>query len=238
MKIKGWEFDMIGKRVFGVLGFWLAAITMVAAQSQTSFQVSNVGFSAYTIDGVSNPTLTLYRGVTYTFQVSTPGHPFWIKTMQTTGTGNPYSSGVTGNGSTTGDVVFTVPMNAPDQLYYICEFHSSMTGVFQIETVALKTDEDPAYPKEIALLSSYPNPFNPATTIQFELPQAMDIRVTIYDLLGQHIATLVEGTMEPGYHRVMWDGRDHVGRNVPSGVYVTKLVTPVTTQITRLVLLK
>jgi hypothetical protein len=121
---------MNGKKVTGIAGISLLAVTLLTAQGPTSFQVSNVGFSAYTIDGVSNPTLTLYRGVTYTFQVSTPGHPFWIKTMQTTGTGNPYSSGVTGNGSTTGDVVFTVPMNAPDQLYYICEFHSSMTGVF------------------------------------------------------------------------------------------------------------
>jgi hypothetical protein len=229
---------MIAKKATSILGISLAAVTMLAAQSQTSFQVSNVDFSAYTIGGVSNPTLTLYRGVTYTFQVSTPGHPFWIKTTQSTGTGNPYSSGVTGNGTAVGDVIFTVPMNAPNVLYYNCEFHLSMTGIFQVETAVLKTDAGPAYPREIALLSSYPNPFNPATNIRFELPRATDVRVVIYDLLGQQVATLVEGVMEPGDHQVVWDSTDQVGRSVPAGIYVARMVTPETTKSIRLVLLK
>lgn len=229
---------MLGKRVIGVVGFCLAAVTMVAAQSQTSYQVANIGFSAYTFDGTSNPTLTLYRGVTYTFTVSAPGHPFWIKTAQVTGTGSAYSSGVTGNGLATGNVVFAVPMNAPDELYYICEFHSSMTGVFQIENAPLGVDDGPAYPVEAALLSSYPNPFNPATTIRFELPQAADIRVTIHDLLGQEIVRLVEGSLQAGSHRVVWDGKDQRGRSVPSGIYIARLITPEYARSIRLVLLK
>jgi hypothetical protein len=238
MQMQRWELDMIEKKVTGIIGISLVAVTMLAAQNPASFQVSNVGSSAYTIDGVSNPTLTLFRGVTYTFQVSAPGHPFWIKSMQTTGTGNSYSSGVTGNGSTTGNVIFTVPMNAPDELYYICEFHSSMTGVFQIETAVLKTEDDPAHPRESVLLSSYPNPFNPATTIRFELPQAVDVRVAIYDLLGQQVTTLVEGTLESGYHQVVWDIKDQEGRSVPSGIYVARMITPAYTKSIRLVLLK
>ena len=64
-----------------------------------SYTVTNSGASAYVIDGSNNPTLNLLRGFTYTFNINASGHPFYIKTAQTTGTGNQYTSGVTGNGT-------------------------------------------------------------------------------------------------------------------------------------------
>jgi hypothetical protein len=94
--------------------------------------VTNQGSSAYVIDGVPNPTLTLCRGSTYTFSVNTPGHPFYIKTVASTGTGNAYSTGVTGNGTTAGNVMFVVPASAPDSLYYACSIHGSMQGMIHI----------------------------------------------------------------------------------------------------------
>jgi flagellar hook assembly protein FlgD len=60
----------------------------------------------------------------------------------------------------------------------------------------------------------------------------------IYDLLGQEVATLVEGTMEPGYQQVVWDSKDQRGRSVPSGIYVARLVTAEYAKSIRLVLLK
>jgi hypothetical protein len=97
-----------------------------------TYTVTNSGSSAYTINSSSNPTLTLQRGGTYTFNVSASGHPFWIKTAQTTGIGSAYNTGVTNNGAESGTITFTVPNNAPSTLYYICQFHSSMTGVINI----------------------------------------------------------------------------------------------------------
>jgi hypothetical protein len=97
-----------------------------------TIMVTNQGSSAYVIDGVSNPTLTLCRGSTYTFAVSTPGHPFYIKTVASSGTGNAYNTGVTGNGASAGNVVFVVPPNAPDSLYYVCSLHGSMQGTLHI----------------------------------------------------------------------------------------------------------
>jgi hypothetical protein len=94
--------------------------------------VTNQGSSAYVIDGVSNPTLTFCRGSTYTFAVNTPGHPFYIKTVASTGTGNAYSTGVTGNGTTAGNVTFVVPSSAPDPLYYACSIHAPMEGTIHI----------------------------------------------------------------------------------------------------------
>ena len=72
--------------------------------------------------------LHLIRGKTYEFEVSSPGHPFWIKTAQTTGTGI-FTDGITNNGTTNGKITFTVPLDGPDTLYYNCQFHSSMTGI-------------------------------------------------------------------------------------------------------------
>lgn len=97
-----------------------------------TYTVTNSGASAYTINSSSNPTLNLKRGGTYTFEVNASGHPFWIKTAAVTGTGSDYSSGVTNNGAAVGTVTFTVPLDAPNTLYYICQFHSSMQGTINI----------------------------------------------------------------------------------------------------------
>jgi len=124
---------------------WLASSTGTTqsdfANAQTSFTyaVTNSGASAYTFNGeelssVNNPEMTLYRGFTYTFNISASGHPFYIKTARGTGTGSLFSNGVTGNGAESGAVVFTVPLTAPDTLYYICEYHYGMSNILNIKT--------------------------------------------------------------------------------------------------------
>ena len=107
------------------------AVSLVA-QPATTFTVVNNGFTSYMIDGSSNPTLNLTRGQTYVFQVNSPGHPFWIKSVQSTGTGNAFSNGVTNNGTDSGTVTFAVPMSAPATLFYNCQFHSPMTGQLKL----------------------------------------------------------------------------------------------------------
>lgn len=102
-----------------------------------SYSVTNSGASSYLIAGSSNPTLTLVKGFTYYFVVSASGHPFWIKTAQVTGTGSAYTSGVTNNGVDSGTISFTVPFDAPATLYYICQFHGSMTGTLTIADTAI-----------------------------------------------------------------------------------------------------
>ncbi len=97
--------------------------------------MTNSGSGAYVIDGSNNPTLNLLRGFTYTFNINASGHPFYIKTAQTTGTGNQYTTGVTGNGTQSGTLTFAVPYNAPSTLYYICQYHSAMKGTISISDV-------------------------------------------------------------------------------------------------------
>ena len=102
--------------------------------SNTSLNVSNNSASNYIIDSASNPTLTLEKGTTYTFNLSVSGHPFWIKTAPSTGTGDQYNTGVTNNGAETGTLTFTVDASAPSTLYYICEYHGGMVGTINIVT--------------------------------------------------------------------------------------------------------
>ena len=84
---------------------------------------------AYEINGVNNPTLIVRRGQTYTFNLNTPSHPFYL---QTTGNGHQsadiYSRGFSGNGQTSGEYQWVVPQDAPDELFYQCKFHSVMFG--------------------------------------------------------------------------------------------------------------
>jgi plastocyanin len=97
-----------------------------------TFNVSNDGSSNYIINGESDPTLTVVEGQTYTFVVNASGHPFYIKTVSSTGTGNAYNDGVTNNGTDNGTITFVVPYNAPSTLYYNCQFHASMAGTINV----------------------------------------------------------------------------------------------------------
>lgn len=102
-----------------------------------TYAVGNTGSTAYVFTGgdlnnESNPDFTFKRGQTYVFNVNAPGHPFLIKTTETLGTGDSYDDGVTNNGAASDTITFTVPMDAPDTLYYICEYHSLMAGTINI----------------------------------------------------------------------------------------------------------
>jgi len=93
-------------------------------------------------------------------------------------------------------------------------------------------------PITFALHQNYPNPFNPVSTIRYDLPQASNVTLIVYDILGREVARLVDGYMEPGYHHTMWDSRDQYGREVPSGIYIVRLVTPAYIQAIKMLLLK
>lgn len=105
---------------------------------EKNFVITASGSSAYVFDGSgttseNNPTLYLTRGETYTFHIDATGHPFHIKTVSGTGTGNQYTDGVSNNGIDDGDIEFVVQMDAPETLYYNCENHAAMKGTIYID---------------------------------------------------------------------------------------------------------
>lgn len=91
-------------------------------------------------------------------------------------------------------------------------------------TFAVFYNPDHAFlPKKLELSQNYPNPFNPTTTIQFGLPDESRVRLVVYNILGQKVAELFNGSRRAGYHTVVWNGRNDLGRQVASGVYLYRL---------------
>lgn len=86
--------------------------------------------------------------------------------------------------------------------------------------------EGPAeVPTALAINAVAPNPFNPRTTVFFDLPQAAEVTLAIHDLRGRLVATLWQGALAGGHHRIDWDGLDAQGHAMPSGIYLARLTT-------------
>jgi len=82
-----------------------------------------------------------------------------------------------------------------------------------------------SWPLRFALDQNIPNPFNPATTICFALPEPGHAVLAVYGLDGQLVRTLVNHTLTAGEHRIVWDGKDTLGREAASGTYIAHLHT-------------
>jgi hypothetical protein len=73
-------------------------------------------------------------------------------------------------------------------------------------------------------LGNYPNPFNPSTTIRYDLPKDAGVKMDIYDVMGRKVRTLMDGSRSAGSYSVVWNSRDDHGRDVASGVYLYRFV--------------
>ncbi len=93
-------------------------------------------------------------------------------------------------------------------------------------------------PEKPSLSQNYPNPFNPETTVRYLLPHECNIEVKIYNICGQLVRTLVNKPQKPGYHKVIWDGKDESSKNVSSGIYFYKMQAEGYSAIRRAVLLR
>jgi len=110
-----------------------------------------------------------------------------------------------------------------------CVIDSVQYGEFIVST----HNSEPLLPKDITLYQNHPNPFNPVTTIQYELPKRSDVQINIYDLLGKKVTTLVSETQDAGFKSVQWDAT-----SVPSGIYFYRLEAGNQTITRKLVVLK
>ena len=100
--------------------------------------------------------------------------------------------------------------------------------------------DDPvlSVPDQLVLMQNYPNPFNPSTTISYILPEASEITLSVYNLKGQLVRTLVEGLKPSGLHQVVWDGKDKLNRQAASGVYFIRLQSGKTSKTRKMLLMK
>ncbi|RMH77632.1 MAG: T9SS C-terminal target domain-containing protein [Calditrichaeota bacterium] len=96
---------------------------------------------------------------------------------------------------------------------------------FSSEPFVVGTEPNsPALPREFHLYPNYPNPFNPTTTIKFDLARKSRVRLEIFDLLGRRVRTLTEGIFLPGNYRLRWDGRTQQGLPAASGIYFYRII--------------
>jgi hypothetical protein len=100
------------------------------------------------------------------------------------------------------------------------------------------SDNDLLLPTEFKLYSAYPNPFNPSTTISYDIAAETEIRLSVFNSLGQHIRTLAQGTAIRGHHVVTWDGRSDMGISTASGLYFVRLESPLYTATQKIMMIK
>ncbi len=127
-----------------------------------------------------------------------------------------------------------VSMRACDRMV-ISEEQAPAGGV---RIMATRTGGDPQSVRRFALHQSTPNPFKPATTIAFELPREVEVRLAVYDVKGRLVRVLTHDVWPAGEHRLIWDGRDGSGADVASGVYFSHIEAQEFVRSRKMMLLK
>jgi len=102
----------------------------------------------------------------------------------------------------------------------------------------VKLDYDTFLPTTFALYQNHPNPFNPITTIRYDLPENGPVSIIIYDLMGREIKTLVKQVSAPGRYSVNWNGTNLWGKQIASGMYFYRMETPGFQSVKKLIFLK
>lgn len=130
--------------------------------------------------------------------------------------------------TTTGTEFFDSEIEAGNTYYYkiaAYDFSGNESEFAVAEPVVVSgvKGKDKAVPTEFSLAQNYPNPFNPSTVIEFGVPHADDVTITIYDIRGSYVRTLAQGKFAAGYHSITWDGRDDNGTQVSAGTYLYRL---------------
>ena len=113
-------------------------------------------------------------------------------------------------------------------------------GLTYFENLAVSTSilEQKSVPGDFMLEQNYPNPFNPTTVIKYQLQRISNVELTIFNPIGQRVATLIEAVKSAGQHKVTWYGRDDQNRPVASGVYLYRLRVGKAVQVRKMLLMR
>jgi hypothetical protein len=105
-------------------------------------------------------------------------------------------------------------------------------------SVVLASEQEAAIPTVYALEQNYPNPFNPSTQIRYALPEDAMVTISIYDMMGRKVRTLVSQSMSPGYHTTLWNATNDRDEPVSAGLYLYTIQAGGFRQTKKMVLLK
>ena len=103
---------------------------------------------------------------------------------------------------------------------------------------AMNASAEALIPEVFALHQNYPNPFNPSTSLRYDLPENSLVNITIYDMMGREVKTLVNQTQDAGYRSVIWDATNDYGKPVSAGIYLYQIQAGEYIQTKKMVLLK
>ncbi|MEZ5358251.1 MAG: fibronectin type III domain-containing protein [Candidatus Zixiibacteriota bacterium] len=109
---------------------------------------------------------------------------------------------------------------------------------FEFGTGTGDDDDNSGLPEDFELMQNYPNPFNPTTTIEYAVPEQSYVNLSVYNVLGQLVTTLVDDEKGAGVYTTVWDGRDDFGAAVSSGIYFYTIQTDSYRQSRKMVLMK
>jgi endo-1,4-beta-D-glucanase Y len=125
--------------------------------------------------------------------------------------------------------LLSIEINSNDNQYFNlslrCLYMLALTGNFWKPEISTAVEETESFLKDFHLQQNYPNPFNPTTMIGYHLPAAGNVKLTIYNLLGQKVKTLVDSYLSGGEHSTTWNGMDDFNNPVGSGIYFYSLST-------------
>ena len=123
-------------------------------------------------------------------------------------------------------------------MYVVCGYTDENSQVV-VTTSSLSNDDLASLPVVFSLAQNYPNPFNPSTQITFDVPVSTDIiQLSIYNVLGQNVNTLVNSVMSAGTHTIEWNATDLSGSPVASGIYFYELRSETFTERKKMLLIR
>ncbi len=185
---------------------------------------------SYTIDVKSNVTW-------YVRDNTGTGSSGWMSKSPKTGTGNAkvtvrYQTNATGS-SRSGQLIFT--SNGIKKIIAISQSASpnALTKKNDESNELMKTEEIQEVPSDYSLMQNYPNPFNPTTQIKFGLKKSQNVKITVYNLMGEEVRQLVNNQLNAGIHYISFDAS-----GLASGVYIYRLISEDFTSTKRMILLK
>jgi hypothetical protein len=223
------DYDMDGKLDVFIPSVQYGSIMYHNLGTET---VNNwIGFDLWGTASSKDPLgtlVTLYTGDMKLVRYTKAGTTFKLQH-------NPYIHFGIGQATSIDSVVISWPLGTKQVLINpeINQYHkikeSSGTSVEKLKSTI---------PEKIALLQNYPNPFNANTKIEYSIPKSTDVKITIFDLTGREIVTLVEENQKGEQHFVFWNGRDQFGSFVSTGLYTYNLKTDQFSKSRKLIFIK
>ena len=152
------------------------------------------------------------------------------------------SWGAIANTSIISDTVVTFSaypeaLNCQSQPEYCIDGDTLTFGV-PIVVQVVSAEPEPFAPEQFSLHQNYPNPFNPVTTLRYDLPENNLVNITIYDMMGRKVKTLINKTQNAGYRSIIWDATNDYGKPVSAGIYLYQIQAGEYISTKKMVLLK